>query len=249
MYFLLFWTHKPSAISLHYILEMGDITVNDISKTFRWIRSEEKYVLLILGWVVTYVWIYISLFSNQILTKGYLYCWCRCIQFLNLYQHGCGSYLLDVTWLFVYFKGLCDAMRPIDGATLLDFLMKTNFTGVSGEGILFDENGDSPGRYTSVAEQSWHGFLFSMAFQIASPCDPTMCTLMCWMCTVCVLFIHRYEIMNFKKMGKDYYDYINVGSWDNSGLKIDDDEIWPNKESIIKSVCSEPCDKGQIKVR
>ncbi|CAL1570275.1 unnamed protein product [Knipowitschia caucasica] len=101
------------------------------------------------------------------------------------------------------YQGLCDAMRPIDGATLLDFLMKTNFTGVSGEGILFDENGDSPGRY---------------------------------------------EIMNFKKMGKDYYDYITVGSWDNSGLKIDDDEIWPNKEAIIKSVCSEPCDKGQIKV-
>uniref|UniRef100_A0A3Q1FIQ9 Metabotropic glutamate receptor 5 n=1 Tax=Acanthochromis polyacanthus TaxID=80966 RepID=A0A3Q1FIQ9_9TELE len=101
------------------------------------------------------------------------------------------------------YQGLCDAMRPIDGARLLDFLMKTNFTGVSGEGILFDENGDSPGRY---------------------------------------------EIMNFKKMGKDYYDYINVGSWDNRGLKIDDDEIWPNKESIIKSVCSEPCDKGQIKV-
>ncbi|XP_047449173.1 metabotropic glutamate receptor 5b [Mugil cephalus] len=101
------------------------------------------------------------------------------------------------------YQGLCDAMRPIDGATLLDFLMKTNFTGVSGEGILFDENGDSPGRY---------------------------------------------EIMNFKKMGKEYYDYITVGSWDNSGLKMDDDEIWPNKESIIKSVCSEPCDKGQIKV-
>ncbi|KAG7502212.1 metabotropic glutamate receptor 5 [Solea senegalensis] len=101
------------------------------------------------------------------------------------------------------YQGLCDAMRPIDGATLLDFLMKTNFTGVSGEGILFDENGDSPGRY---------------------------------------------EIMNFKKMGKDYYDYINVGSWDNRGLKIDDDEIWPNKDTTIKSVCSEPCDKGQIKV-
>ncbi|XP_063763141.1 metabotropic glutamate receptor 5b [Eleginops maclovinus] len=101
------------------------------------------------------------------------------------------------------YQGLCDAMRPIDGSTLLDFLMKTNFTGVSGEGILFDENGDSPGRY---------------------------------------------EIMNFKKMGKDYYDYINVGSWDNRGLKIDDDEIWPNKEGIMKSVCSEPCDKGQIKV-
>ncbi|XP_068601676.1 metabotropic glutamate receptor 5b [Brachionichthys hirsutus] len=101
------------------------------------------------------------------------------------------------------YQGLCDAMRPIDGAMLLDFLMKTNFTGVSGEGILFDENGDSPGRY---------------------------------------------EIMNFKKIGKDYFDYINVGSWDNRGLKIDDDEIWPTKDTVIKSVCSEPCDKGQIKV-
>lgn len=50
-------------------------------------------------------------------------------------------------------------------------------------------------------------------------------------------------------MGKDYYDYINVGSWYNGGLKIDDDEIWPNKDAIIKSVCSEPCAKGQIKAR
>ncbi|KAI2656471.1 Metabotropic glutamate receptor 5 [Labeo rohita] len=99
--------------------------------------------------------------------------------------------------------GLCDAMRPIDGSKLLEFLMKTNFTGVSGENIYFDENGDSPGSYV---------------------------------------------IMNFKKMGKDYFDYTNVGSWDNSGLQIDDDEIWPTKEEMIKSVCSEPCDKGQIKV-
>ncbi|XP_042564575.1 metabotropic glutamate receptor 5-like [Clupea harengus] len=99
--------------------------------------------------------------------------------------------------------GLCAAMRPVDGAQLLDFLMKTNFTGVSGEAILFDQNGDSPGRY---------------------------------------------EIMNFKKMGKDYYDYINVGSWDSSGLKIDDEEIWASQDAIIKSVCSEPCAKGQIKV-
>ncbi|KAJ8410837.1 hypothetical protein AAFF_G00187940 [Aldrovandia affinis] len=101
------------------------------------------------------------------------------------------------------FSGLCDSMRPIDGRKLLDFLMKTNFTGVSGEGILFDENGDSPGRY---------------------------------------------EIMNFKKMGTDYYDYITVGSWDNRGLKINDEEIWAKKSGIIKSVCSEPCEKGQIKV-
>ncbi|XP_040196043.1 metabotropic glutamate receptor 5 isoform X4 [Rana temporaria] len=58
----------------------------------------------------------------------------------------------------------------------------------------------------------------------------------------------RYEIMNFKKMGKDYFDYINVGSWDIGELKMDDDEIWSNKNTIIRSVCSEPCAKGQIKV-
>lgn len=54
--------------------------------------------------------------------------------------------------------------------------------------------------------------------------------------------------MNFKKMGKDYFDYINVGSWDNGELKMDDDEIWSDKNIIIRSVCSEPCEKGQIKV-
>lgn len=42
--------------------------------------------------------------------------------------------------------GLCDAMRPIDGSKLLEFLMKSNFTGVNGENIYFDEKGDSPGR-------------------------------------------------------------------------------------------------------
>lgn len=49
-------------------------------------------------------------------------------------------------------------------------------------------------------------------------------------------------------MGKDYFDYINVGSWDNGELKMDDDEIWSEKSNIIRSVCSEPCEKGQIKV-
>ncbi|EMP32670.1 Metabotropic glutamate receptor 5 [Chelonia mydas] len=52
------------------------------------------------------------------------------------------------------YAGLCDAMKPIDGQKLLDSLMKTNFTGVSGEVILFDENGDSPGRYCEYLSES-----------------------------------------------------------------------------------------------
>ncbi|KAM3601915.1 uncharacterized protein V6R79_021119 [Siganus canaliculatus] len=101
------------------------------------------------------------------------------------------------------YKGLCDSMRPIDGRKLLEFLMKTNFTGVSGERILFDQNGDSPGRY---------------------------------------------EIMNFKHVGEDEYSYIHVGSWDQGGLLMNDEEIWSNDSEIIQSVCSEPCQKAQIKV-
>ncbi|KAG7322399.1 hypothetical protein KOW79_013745 [Hemibagrus wyckioides] len=101
------------------------------------------------------------------------------------------------------YLGLCEAMRPIDGRKLLEFLMRTNFTGVSGEVVLFDENGDSPGRY---------------------------------------------EIMNFKQMSEEDYSYIHVGSWDNSGLKMDDDEIWANSSAIIHSVCSDPCERAQIKV-
>ncbi|KAF7663315.1 hypothetical protein LDENG_00214130 [Lucifuga dentata] len=101
------------------------------------------------------------------------------------------------------YKGLCDVMQPIDGQQLLDFLMKTSFTGVSGETIHFDQNGDSPGRY---------------------------------------------EIMNFKHTGEDEYSYIHVGSWDQGGLKMNDEEIWTNSSDIIQSVCSEPCQKAQIKV-
>lgn len=59
----------------------------------------------------------------------------------------------------------------------------------------------------------------------------------------------RYEIMNFKQMSEEDYSYIHVGSWDNSGLKMDDEEIWANSSAIIRSVCSDPCEKAQIKVK
>uniref|UniRef100_A0A8C9VEL4 Metabotropic glutamate receptor 1 n=1 Tax=Scleropages formosus TaxID=113540 RepID=A0A8C9VEL4_SCLFO len=99
--------------------------------------------------------------------------------------------------------GLCDAMRPMDGSKLLDFLLKTSFTGVSGEEVYFDENGDSPGRY---------------------------------------------DIMNLQYVGGARYDYINVGSWHKGVLTIDDYRIQMNRSEVVRSVCSEPCSRGQIKV-
>ncbi|KAI5627781.1 metabotropic glutamate receptor 1 isoform X1 [Silurus asotus] len=101
-------------------------------------------------------------------------------------------------------EGLCEAMDPIDGSKLLEYLLKTAFTGVSGEEVYFDENGDSPGRY---------------------------------------------DIMNLQyveELGR--YDYINVGSWHESRLSIDDYKLMTNRSEMVRSVCSEPCFKGQIKV-
>uniref|UniRef100_A0A8C9VXH6 Metabotropic glutamate receptor 5 n=1 Tax=Scleropages formosus TaxID=113540 RepID=A0A8C9VXH6_SCLFO len=99
--------------------------------------------------------------------------------------------------------GLCDAMKPIDGSKLLDFLLKASFVGVSGEEVWFDENGDSPGRY---------------------------------------------DIMNLQYVETGQYDYINVGSWHEGVLNIDDQKILMNRSEMVRSVCSEPCSKGQIKV-
>ncbi|XP_077414348.1 metabotropic glutamate receptor 1-like [Vanacampus margaritifer] len=99
--------------------------------------------------------------------------------------------------------GLCDAMRPVDGSRLLDFLLWTSFAGVSGEDVRFDHNGDSPGRY---------------------------------------------EIMNFQSIRPGLYDYVNIGSWHEGVLSIDDDAMMTNRTGAVRSVCSEPCSKGEIKV-
>ncbi|XP_023855687.1 metabotropic glutamate receptor 1-like isoform X1 [Salvelinus sp. IW2-2015] len=99
--------------------------------------------------------------------------------------------------------GLCEAMDPIDGSKLLDYLLKITFRGVSGEDVYFDENGDTPGRY---------------------------------------------DIMNLQSVGDGSYDYQQVGSWHEGILNIDDWKLWMNNSDMVRSVCSEPCSRGQIKV-
>ncbi|XP_037868564.1 metabotropic glutamate receptor 2 [Bombyx mori] len=43
--------------------------------------------------------------------------------------------------------GLCEAMRPASGPTLLRYLRQVRFTGLSGDEFHFDSNGDGPARY------------------------------------------------------------------------------------------------------
>lgn len=62
-------------------------------------------------------------------------------------------------------------------------------------------------------------------------------------------FSFRYDIMNLQyveELGRN--DYINVGSWHEGLLSIDDYKLMTNRSEMVRSVCSEPCSKGQIKV-
>ncbi|XP_046870458.1 metabotropic glutamate receptor 1-like [Hypomesus transpacificus] len=57
----------------------------------------------------------------------------------------------------------------------------------------------------------------------------------------------RYDIMNLQSVG-DGYDYLHVGSWHEGMLSIEDYKLWINSSDMVRSVCSEPCTRGQIKV-
>nr|XP_023691666.1 metabotropic glutamate receptor 8-like isoform X4 [Paramormyrops kingsleyae] len=43
--------------------------------------------------------------------------------------------------------GVCDKMDPVEGRLLLKYIRSVNFNGSAGTGVLFNENGDAPGRY------------------------------------------------------------------------------------------------------
>ncbi|CAF4414346.1 unnamed protein product, partial [Adineta steineri] len=44
-------------------------------------------------------------------------------------------------------SGLCVEMARMNRSLLMHFLQSSRFTGITGEEVFFDENGDGPGRY------------------------------------------------------------------------------------------------------
>ncbi|XP_059898461.1 metabotropic glutamate receptor 1, partial [Gadus macrocephalus] len=58
----------------------------------------------------------------------------------------------------------------------------------------------------------------------------------------------RYDIMNLQNLGEDGYDYLRVGYWHEGLLSMDDSKLLMNSSEMVRSVCSEPCERGQIKV-
>ncbi|XP_045772809.1 metabotropic glutamate receptor 2-like [Maniola jurtina] len=69
------------------------------------------------------------------------------------------QFVADAVWAFVYAirdmhrelcgarAGLCEAMRPVSGPTLLRYLRQVRFIGLSGDEFHFDAFGDGPARY------------------------------------------------------------------------------------------------------
>ncbi|XP_064162608.1 metabotropic glutamate receptor 4-like isoform X2 [Anguilla rostrata] len=53
--------------------------------------------------------------------------------------------------------GLCPKMDPINGTALLRFIRSTKFSGIAGHPVLFNENGDAPGRYVIYQYQIRNG--------------------------------------------------------------------------------------------
>ncbi|CAB1314742.1 unnamed protein product [Coregonus sp. 'balchen'] len=45
------------------------------------------------------------------------------------------------------FMGVCEKMDPVEGSQLLQYIRSVNFNGSAGTGVMFNENGDAPGRY------------------------------------------------------------------------------------------------------
>uniref|UniRef100_H2MGY1 Glutamate receptor, metabotropic 6b n=1 Tax=Oryzias latipes TaxID=8090 RepID=H2MGY1_ORYLA len=43
--------------------------------------------------------------------------------------------------------GVCEKMDPVEGRMLLQYIHSVNFNGSAGTGVMFNENGDAPGRY------------------------------------------------------------------------------------------------------
>ena len=63
--------------------------------------------------------------------------------------------------------------------------------------------------------------------------------------------------MNFQRMmspdGNYTYEYVRIGGWDSGNLTMNDHSIfWPvnalSDTSLVESVCSKPCPRGQVKV-
>ncbi|KAG7258805.1 hypothetical protein CRUP_017047 [Coryphaenoides rupestris] len=109
--------------------------------------------------------------------------------------------------------GICEKMDPVEGRMLLQYIRSVNFNGSAGTGVMFNENGDAPGRYdifqyqisnvtnpgyrvigqwTNHLRLNWNGGDMRIPDSVCSfPCEPGERKKMvkgvpcCWHCELC----------------------------------------------------------------
>lgn len=54
--------------------------------------------------------------------------------------------------------------------------------------------------------------------------------------------------MNLQITENGLYGYVNIGTWYEGLLDLNDNKLQMNMTKMVRSVCSEPCTIGQIKV-
>ena len=61
----------------------------------------------------------------------------------------------------------------------------------------------------------------------------------------------RYDIYNYQGSRDTGYGYVRIGDWNDEHLNLQEDQIvwspFPRKTVIPRSVCSEPCQQGEVK--
>ncbi|XP_016391735.1 metabotropic glutamate receptor 1-like [Sinocyclocheilus rhinocerous] len=103
-------------------------------------------------------------------------------------------------------------------------------------------------RLDTNTRNPWFAEFWQYRFQCRIPGHPQENHNYQKICTVLLNSV-MYDIMNLQyveELGR--YDYINVGSWHEGLLSISDYKLMTNRTEMVRSVCSEPCSKGQIKV-
>lgn len=124
-------------------------------------------------------------------------------------------------------------MAKMNTSLLMHFLKMSRFTGITGEEVFFDENGDGPGRYRLVT------CFFSFTLLTRS--------------------IHsRYDILNLQDSSGDNehpHHYVQVGTWSTGKLELNTSMMRflakqePLENISVQRACSEPCPNGFVKVQ
>ncbi|XP_074188915.1 metabotropic glutamate receptor 4 isoform X2 [Rhinolophus sinicus] len=148
--------------------------------------------------------------------------------------------------------GLCPRMDPVDGTQLLKYIRSVNFSGIAGNPVTFNENGDAPGRYDIYQYQLRNGSAeykvigsWTDHLHLRTPEAPTpkQRTGQLDFCSCPFLWPGAFLPAAHSQDKKLWMD----DSLEGNGTKIERMH-WPGSgQQLPRSICSLPCQPGERK--